>query len=151
MALQEPSVNLKEVTSTNNYSDDATDSAKSKDKRHSTHSHSSSDSDGTESTDDDLSIHVYNDAESLAETKSITRVESKAISRFATNRTGISVATTTDPNFEIDFEDGDPVDPHNWPLWYRCTVIFFVSYSTLTVYVFTDVVSLRTTLFLVEM
>src|ERR1700712_2691469 len=133
MAPQEPSVNLKEVISTNDYSDDATDSAQSNEKRHSTHSRSSSDSDDTESTDDDLSIHVYNDAESLAETKSITRVESRAISRFATNRTGISVATTTDPNFEIDFEDGDPADPHNWPFWYRCVVIFFVSFSTLTV------------------
>lgn len=134
MAPQEPSVNLKEVISTTDYSNEAAESAKSNGKRLSTHSHSSSSSDDVESTDDDLSIHnVYNDAESLAEAKSITRVESKAISRFATNRTGISVATTTDPNYEIDFEDGDPADPHNWPLWYRCVVIFFVSYSTLTV------------------
>jgi hypothetical protein len=131
MAPQEPSVNLKEVISTKDYSDVAIESAKSHEKRHSTHSHSFTDSDDTESTDDDVSIHnIYNDAESLAEIKSITRIDSRAISRFAT---GISVATTTDPNFEVDFEDGDPRDPHNWPFWYRCVVIFFVSYSTLTV------------------
>jgi hypothetical protein len=129
-----PTVNLNEVISTKVFSDDSTNSAKSNDRRQSAHSHTSSGSDDTESTDDDQSIHnIYNDAESLAEVKSITRVESRAISRFATNKTGISIATTTDPNFEIDFEDGDPADPHNWPFWYRCVVIFFVSYSTLTV------------------
>lgn len=135
MAPQEPLVILKEVASTKEFQDDSTDSAKSDEKRHSTQSHSSSPSEDTEASDDDLSIHhnVYNDAESLAEVKSITRVESRAMTKYATNKTGVSVATTTDPNFEIDFEDGDPADPHNWPFWYRCVVIFFVSYSTLTV------------------
>jgi hypothetical protein len=132
MAHQETPQPLKEVLSTNDFSDDAAESAKSNEKHQSTHSRSS-ESDDAESTDDDLSIHIYNNAESLAETKSITRVESRVMSRFATNKTGISVATTTDPNFEVDFEDGDPADPHNWPFWYRCVVIFFVSYSTLTV------------------
>lgn len=125
MAPQEPTV----------LRDDSTTSANSIEKRHSTQSHSSSDTEDNESTDDDLSIHhnVYNDAESLAEVKSITRVESRAMTKYATNKTGVSVATTTDPNFEVDFEDGDAADPHNWPFWYRCVVIFFVSYSTLTV------------------
>lgn len=135
MPPHEPSP-LPNVTSTTEYHNDSTDSPNSNEKRHSTKSDSSSDSDDTVSPDDgdDLPIHnVYNDAESLAEVKSISRIDSRVITKFATNKTGISVATTTDPNFEIDFEDGDAADPHNWPFWYRCVVIFFVSYSTLTV------------------
>ncbi|KAE9965792.1 hypothetical protein BLS_007383 [Venturia inaequalis] len=120
MAAKKPAVDLKEAVSTGDFHD----STKSKGKRHSTQSHYSSASEDTEATDDDLPIHhnVYNDAESLAEVKSIARVESRAMTRYATNKTGISVATTTDPNFEVDFEDGDPADPHNWP--------FCVMYST---------------------
>jgi hypothetical protein len=135
MAPQEPTVNLKEIISSNDDSDDAIDSSKSGEKRLS--SHSSSDSDDSESIDDGLSIHSYNGAEKLEEDrKSISRVDDRTLSKYATGRstrTGMSVATTTDPDFEIDFADGDPSDPHNWPFWYRCCVIFFVSYSTLTV------------------
>lgn len=135
MAPKEPSTDLRDVASTNESQDDTTNSAKSNEKRHSTQSHSSSGSEDTEATDDDSSKHhnVYNDAESLAEARSISKVESRAMTKHATNKTGTSVATTTDPNFEVDFEDGDPADPHNWPFWYRCLVIFFVSFSTLTV------------------
>ncbi|QDS72035.1 hypothetical protein FKW77_002285 [Venturia effusa] len=135
MAFKEPSIHPKEFASTNELQDDSTDSGKSNDKRHSTHSHSSSDPDETKATDNNLPpLHtIYNDAQSLAEVKSISRIESRAMTRHATNRTGVSVATSLDQNFEIDFEDGDPADPHNWPFWYRCAVLFFVSFATLTV------------------
>lgn len=44
-------------------------------------------------------------------------------------------ATTTGsrmPDFEVDWEEGDKLNPKNWPLWYRSMVIGFLSFSTLT-------------------
>lgn len=101
-------------------------------------SHSSSEgyeSDSTQSIEDDrISIEVtgVND-------NGLQAIRSKganALARHTTGlstKTGISIATTTDPNFEIDFEDGDPADPRNWSMAYRSMIIFFISYSTLTV------------------
>jgi hypothetical protein len=62
----------------------------------------------------------------------VSRVEDVALSRRVT---GVSVATnmTTDPAFEVDFEEDDPGNPKNWPMWYRCLIIFFISFSTMTV------------------
>ena len=49
--------------------------------------------------------------------------------------TGISVATnaTQDPAFEVDFGDDDADNPKNWSRWYRSFIIFVLSYSTMTV------------------
>ncbi|TID12908.1 mfs general substrate transporter [Venturia nashicola] len=119
MAPHEPPVPVEKLVSVSAsvLSDDSTHFVKSNEKRHSTQTHSSSGSEDTDGTDHHLSTrhNVYNDGESLAEVKSITRMESRH------------------PNFEIDFEEGDAADPHNWPFWYRSAVLFFVSYSTLTV------------------
>ncbi|KIW00089.1 uncharacterized protein PV09_08275 [Verruconis gallopava] len=60
-------------------------------------------------------------------------VESNRANTLTKYTTGLSVVTTTDPNFEIDFLDDDPDNPRNWPMWYRCIIIFMISYSTLTV------------------
>ncbi|QSZ31197.1 hypothetical protein DSL72_000760 [Monilinia vaccinii-corymbosi] len=47
-------------------------------------------------------------------------------------RTGTSYATTRsrNPSFEVDFEENDPDNPRNWPLWYRSFTIFAVSFGT---------------------
>jgi hypothetical protein len=47
-------------------------------------------------------------------------------------KTGTSIATNGSriPSFEVDFADGDPEDPRNWPLWYRGLTIGVVSFST---------------------
>jgi hypothetical protein len=42
---------------------------------------------------------------------------------------------TRDPSFEVDWEDGDPDNPRNWPTWYKGFIIFSISFSTLVVYV----------------
>jgi multidrug resistance protein len=40
-----------------------------------------------------------------------------------------SVATN-DPNFEVDWQDNDPENPRNWPMAYKCFVVFAMSYAT---------------------
>ena len=51
-----------------------------------------------------------------------------ALERTRTNK---STATTSDPAFEIDFEDGDDQrNPQNWPVWYKGVIIAAMSYST---------------------
>jgi hypothetical protein len=141
MAHQEQrSLDIKEVLATNSSSsDDNLDSPSTEQKRKSTESASSNSSDDS-STDDGISIHVYDEHGELDNelTKTGSRIQTQPLSRYATGvstRTGMSVATngTTDPGYEVDFEEDDPANPRNWPFWYRCCVIFFISYSTLTV------------------
>ena len=47
-------------------------------------------------------------------------------------RTNKSTATnmTTDPGFEIDFEEDEKGNPQTWPLWYKGIVIAVMSYGT---------------------
>jgi len=43
----------------------------------------------------------------------------------------VTTNATQDPRFEIDFEDGE--DPEDWPMLRKAVVIFFMSFSTLVV------------------
>lgn len=36
------------------------------------------------------------------------------------------------PEFEVCFQENDPENPMDWPLWYRCWCIFCVSFATWT-------------------
>ncbi|KAG5969616.1 hypothetical protein E4U58_001279 [Claviceps cyperi] len=47
-------------------------------------------------------------------------------------RTGTSIGSiaSRQPEFEVDFSDNDPENPLNWALWYRCWVVFCVSFAT---------------------
>lgn len=51
------------------------------------------------------------------------------------NQTGRSVATnmTTDPAFEVDFEEDDKQNAQNWPIWRKAFTLFCLSWSTMTV------------------
>jgi hypothetical protein len=50
------------------------------------------------------------------------------------SRTASSIGgASTMPGFEIDWEDNDPQNPMNWPLWYKTFIIFVISYSTFIV------------------
>jgi hypothetical protein len=62
-------------------------------------------------------------------TPQVSRVSRAPAERIATN---VSI-WTTDPAFEVDWEDEDPANPRNWPLWYKSVVIFAISYGTLIV------------------
>ena len=47
-----------------------------------------------------------------------------------TSRSIATTAMTTDPAFEIDFEDGEQGNPQNWPTWYKGLILFVMSYGT---------------------
>ena len=66
----------------------------------------------------------------IAELPLTPQVSRVPATRIATNAS----AWTTDPAFEVDWEDGDPENPRNWPLWYKSIVLFAISYGTLIVY-----------------
>ncbi|KKY22599.1 putative mfs multidrug transporter [Phaeomoniella chlamydospora] len=59
-----------------------------------------------------------------------------AISQPPLTRKATSVQTTgtSDPSFEVDWEDeNDPDNPKNWPTWYKAFVLFAVSFGTVAV------------------
>ena len=49
------------------------------------------------------------------------------LSRHATS---IKTTATSDPTFEVDWEDDDPENPKNWPTWRKGMIIGFVSWAT---------------------
>jgi hypothetical protein len=50
--------------------------------------------------------------------------------------TSIGTTGTTDPNFEVDWEDEkDPANPRNWSLGYKGMVVGFLSWNTWVVFV----------------
>lgn len=56
-----------------------------------------------------------------------------SLERTWTNKT---TTTTSDPAFEVDFEDDDPNNPQNWPMWYKGAVIAVMSYATTCIVLF---------------
>lgn len=44
---------------------------------------------------------------------------------------------TNNPDFEVDWDDdNDPANPKNWPTWYKCVAVGFISWSTWVVVVY---------------
>ena len=80
------------------------------------------------------SLHPEGDADRLSRQSSRLSIAAPG-ERLGRLPTGRNVATnaTSDPDFEIDFEDGDQGNAKNWPMWRKCLCIFFISYSTMTV------------------
>jgi multidrug resistance protein len=63
------------------------------------------------------------------------RIESEQMHQAHLTQTATSIGTTGSriPSFEVDFSENDPENPRNWPLWYRGLIIGIMSFSTLTV------------------
>lgn len=135
MSLRGPNVDLKEVLASNRSSaSEDVESPGADEKPRSSRSSSVSSYSG-DSIQRGVSTCEFNEVVDGEKElgRSISRVEDIALSRYVT---GVSVATnmTSDPAYEVDFEEDDPGDPKNWPMWYRCLIIFFISFSTMTVY-----------------
>lgn len=64
--------------------------------------------------------------------KALTPQISTMSERLPVSRIGTSLRTTgtTDPNFEVNWEEDDPQNPKNWPVWYKGVTLGFVSWST---------------------
>lgn len=88
---------------------------------HSTISLASTDS--LSDTDGIQSIH-----QSLSRNAGLEELGDKFMAHVTTATTNM----TTDARFEIDF-DGNGENPQDWPIWRKALVIFFMSYSTLVV------------------
>jgi hypothetical protein len=61
-----------------------------------------------------------------------TEAEREAREPITYTRTGTSItsAASRPPEFEVIFEENDPENPRNWPLWYRAWITVVVSYAT---------------------
>ncbi|KAI1100774.1 polyamine transporter 3 [Jackrogersella minutella] len=44
--------------------------------------------------------------------------------------TSIGSLASRPPDFEVVFDDDDPENPRNWPLWYRASIIGAIAYTT---------------------
>lgn len=48
-----------------------------------------------------------------------------------------AASINTNPDFEVDWDDDhDPMNPRNWPIWYKGLTIGFISWSTWCVVVY---------------
>ena len=76
--------------------------------------------------------HIYHgQIAEVALTPQVSRTSRPEATRVATNAS----TWTSDPAFEVDWEEDDPENPRNWPLWYKSIIIFSISFGTLVVYV----------------
>ncbi|KAJ4405433.1 hypothetical protein N0V82_010319 [Gnomoniopsis sp. IMI 355080] len=95
--------------------------------RHTTRSRPRSRATSTSSTDTDP-------LEPLQIALSGSQLGGEPVSRMRTGATGATTTSTWSrpPDFEVTFDDDkpDPLNPKDWPTWYRMYVIFVVSYST---------------------
>jgi hypothetical protein len=55
------------------------------------------------------------------------------LTRNLTKFTTRGTTFTSDPSFEVEFDVGDPKDPRNWSMAYKSMTLFFMSFSTLVV------------------
>lgn len=83
----------------------------------------SASTDSLSDTDEVLSIH-----QSLNRNAGLDEPDDKGMAHITTTTTNM----TTDPRYELDFDD-DGENPQDWPMWRKALVIFFMSYSTLVV------------------
>lgn len=71
--------------------------------------------------------------------KAYTPQSYQAHEEDALSRKAASVRTTgtNNPDFEVDWDDeNDVLNPKNWPTWYKCLVVAFISWSTWVVVVY---------------
>ena len=83
----------------------------------------SASTDSLSDTDEVLSIH-----QSLNRNAGLDEPDDKGMAHITTTTTNM----TTDPRYELDFDDNGE-NPQDWPMWRKALVIFFMSYSTLVV------------------
>ena len=58
----------------------------------------------------------------------IQEAESNSMGQTRTAASAFSTASRP-PDFEVIFEDGDPENPKNWPLWYRTWILVAVAFT----------------------
>lgn len=77
--------------------------------------------DESEHEEDSESVHEKQLRPQISRASS-TNAIGGVLSSLERTRTNKSSASTYDPAFEIDFEDEDPGNPQNWPMWYKVSI-----------------------------
>ncbi len=58
-------------------------------------------------------------------------------STISKNAASINTTGTNNPDFEVDWDDdNDPMNPRNWPIWYKGMTIGFISWGTWCIVVY---------------
>jgi multidrug resistance protein len=81
------------------------------------------------------SVSTADSIDSIQETQSIHQTWSRNTGHWSEKDAGITTVTTNatqDPRFELDFDD-EGENPQDWPMAKKALVIFFMSFSTLVV------------------
>lgn len=77
------------------------------------------------------SVKIYELDPEKALTPQISRCSQPSLARRCTTN---GTTGTSDPNFEVNWEDEeDPNNPKNWSLWRKGLTLFTISYGTLVV------------------
>jgi hypothetical protein len=71
------------------------------------------------------------DAEDDVLTPQISELSLQLQPSLTARVTSVGTTGTTDPNFEVDFEENDPENPQNWSMGYKAMAISFLSWNTL--------------------
>lgn len=79
------------------------------------------------------SIHGYDHfgIPTNALTPTVTR--QTQLSRTFTRLTTCGTTFTSDPSFEVEFDDDDPKNPRNWSTAYKGMILFFLAFSSMVV------------------
>ncbi|QSS51348.1 polyamine transporter 1 [Histoplasma capsulatum var. duboisii H88] len=61
------------------------------------------------------------------------QISRRSLPSLSKKVTSVGTTGTTDPNFEVDWDENDPANPRNWPLRVKGMSTAFLSWSTFTV------------------
>lgn len=92
-----------------------------------------------QSKEQDVSVHDHISEHDPHEENRVLSEPVSAILKTTISKTAASINTvgTNNPDFEVDWDDDkDPMNPHNWPMWYKGLTIGFISWSTWCVVVY---------------
>ncbi|OAX77740.1 hypothetical protein ACJ72_07958 [Emergomyces africanus] len=84
-------------------------------------------------TASEKSLEIAADDPDGITTRQISRISLPPLSRKATS---LGTTGTTDPNFEVDWEENDPGNPRNWSIKAKGMSTAFLSWSTFTVIIY---------------
>lgn len=92
-----------------------------------------------QSKEQDVSVHDHIGEQERHGENGVLSEPVPAILKTTISKTAASIKTTgtNNPDFEVDWDDDkDPMNPHNWPMWYKGLTIGFISWSTWCVVVY---------------
>ena len=96
-------------------------------------SHSEQSKEHAISVRDYISNHDEAKEENIVPEPSLSVIEPT----FSRNAASTKTTDTNHPDFEVDWDDeNDPMNPRNWPIWYKGCTIGFISWSTWCVVVY---------------